>query len=357
MTADGVTDDLDGDGVIDPIGFYWFEIKPGTYTVYEELESGWDQTFPVAGPGIILAPNGTLGYQITPQSGDQDTGNDFGNEEIGGGLTPGFWKSNAANAARRPEKFAFGGDPNDPLAWHDTGIHPNTPLSDAFGVDCFPAGVTFVQALNMNGGGINALMRHAAAAYLNAAHDEAQVAMGKEPCINYPLSTAEVVDLACDAIADGSAGAINAAKDTLAGFNELGAGLDQFGRCADEAAALLVTKASLLAPPVSFVTSAWTSEAVVDAPETSLEVEATVADAALALAGIDSPVSTVKPSVEARDAVFHAVHGADNLLLLLRSDSDDSDVELFDEQSSTDTDAEDEPFSAIDEMFELLSVA
>jgi hypothetical protein len=68
----------------DASGNYEFDLDPGTYVVCEGLLANWNQTFPQAGAGIVscasfgagLAP---LGYQITLLSGDNDTGNDFGN--------------------------------------------------------------------------------------------------------------------------------------------------------------------------------------------------------------------------------------------------------------------------------------
>lgn len=204
--------------------------------------------------------------------------------------------------------------------------------------------ITFREALNTGGGGVNALLRHAAAAYLNAAHDEGQIAMLMEPCVNYPLSTDEIVDIVNAALADGSTGAINDLKDVLAGYNELGADLDQFGRCEEDAAALLVTKASLVTQ--SFVEST---------AETS--ADASVTDAALALAGIDSSTSATTSSVEALDVVFDSVDGFDDLLLALPLGSDDEDDAVAEDQLSADDDAEDESFGSLDDVFELLSVA
>ena len=61
-------------------GRYSFSVPPGTYTVYETLPgANWHQSFPQAGAGIVTAPNGTLGYQVTPVSGQIDSDKDFGN--------------------------------------------------------------------------------------------------------------------------------------------------------------------------------------------------------------------------------------------------------------------------------------
>jgi hypothetical protein len=75
---------------------------------------------------------------------------------------PGYWKNH-------PEAFA------------GTGVTPTTTLvSVGFSVD---AGLTFQEALELKGGDLNALPRHAAAAYLTAA----------SPGVDYPLTTAQVV--------------------------------------------------------------------------------------------------------------------------------------------------------------------
>ncbi|MFN5163192.1 MAG: hypothetical protein ACK5IA_15180, partial [Cyanobacteriota bacterium] len=58
LTADGITDDLDGNGSIDPLGFYYFSVTPGTYYVYEENQDGWEQTAPSTiyfGPLVVNA--------------------------------------------------------------------------------------------------------------------------------------------------------------------------------------------------------------------------------------------------------------------------------------------------------------
>ncbi len=72
-------------------GSYSFPtLPPGTYRVCEGVQSGWVQTFPNfsnANPPNELvtddcpAPN-TFGYQFTAESGDDFTGNDFGNFEM-----------------------------------------------------------------------------------------------------------------------------------------------------------------------------------------------------------------------------------------------------------------------------------
>jgi hypothetical protein len=104
------------------------------------------------------------------------------------GCTPGFWK-------------------NHPAAFAGTGVMPSSSLSSV-GFNVAPA-LTFQQALELNGGGLNALLRHAAAAYLNAA----------SPSVNYPFTTAQVVSMTNSAIASGN---YEPTKDQFDDANNLG---------------------------------------------------------------------------------------------------------------------------------------
>jgi hypothetical protein len=60
-------------------GFYTFTLEPGSYRVCEDTQAGWTQSYPTS--GFTCPNNGTTGYSITLQSGDNDTGNNFGNYE------------------------------------------------------------------------------------------------------------------------------------------------------------------------------------------------------------------------------------------------------------------------------------
>lgn len=71
------------------------------------------------------------------------------------------------------------------------------------------AGTTLGEAVQLQGGGANALARHAVAALLNATN----------PDIDYDLTVAEIVALVNAAMASGD---YNGAKDVLEGFNEQG---------------------------------------------------------------------------------------------------------------------------------------
>ena len=131
-------------------------------------------------------------------------------EEDFEGLTPGFWKANAEHW--------------DAVAWGCTGYSPDDLFSDVFGrtITVRARGrntitnPTLLEALNANGGGINALARHAVAALLNAAH----------PDINYPADVAYVIAATQDAIDSGD---YEAQKDEFEMWNELGGGIDTHG--------------------------------------------------------------------------------------------------------------------------------
>ena len=130
------------------------------------------------------------------------------------GLTPGFWKNNAIQ--------------HNASAWPATSdgeliYSPDQALGTVFDI---PAGfgdladVTLVEALNLNGGGENALMRHAVAALLNAT----------SPQVGYYASAPQVIAWTNDALENGSKNAMNAQKNVFANWNETGADLDQHGR-------------------------------------------------------------------------------------------------------------------------------
>jgi hypothetical protein len=93
----------------------------------------------------------------------------------GEGCTPGFWK-------------------NHPEAFDTTPYSPSTTLGTVFaGLSPAYASLTFQQALSLGGGGLNALLRHAVSALLNASSSE----------VDYPLTEAQVIALTNAAIASG----------------------------------------------------------------------------------------------------------------------------------------------------------
>lgn len=72
---------------------------------------------------------------------------------VGQGCTPGYWK--------QPQHFD---------SWEATSYSPDDIFFDVFGVG--PTDLTLLGALQLRGGHLNAFMRHAVAALLNAAHPD-----------------------------------------------------------------------------------------------------------------------------------------------------------------------------------------
>jgi len=130
----------------------------------------------------------------------------------GEGCTPGYWKNNAKNW--------------DNSAW--VGYLPGDSFETVFGVDVtlnangkatYPT-PTLLEALDANGGGINALARHAVAALLNISN----------PDIGYGIgSTAALITMVHDAIVSGDEAQIEALHVLLADYNEAGCPLNQRG--------------------------------------------------------------------------------------------------------------------------------
>jgi len=148
---------------------------------------------------------------VGPPVSDSDPGNYYGELPPGEeGLTPGYWKNNA--------------DKWDANAWVD--YVPDDLFDDVFGVDITLRGKgkttyedpTLLEALGANGGGMNALARHATAAILNASH----------PDIAYPMSVAQIITAVQDAIAAGE-DAIEDLATMLDMYNNYGANLDMHG--------------------------------------------------------------------------------------------------------------------------------
>jgi hypothetical protein len=123
--------------------------------------------------------------------------------EGGEGCTPGFWKNNA--------------DKKGASQWTDP-YDPTDLVSSVF--SAAPAGIgnlTLLAGLELGGGGVNALTRHAIAAVLSAAH----------PDIDYPLTVAEIVAAVNAAYTSGDADAIEDLKNDLDAFNNLGCSISQ----------------------------------------------------------------------------------------------------------------------------------
>jgi hypothetical protein len=108
------------------------------------------------------------------------------------GCTPGYWKNHTEN-------------------W--TGYSTEATLESVFDV---PDGlgldnVTLLEALGANGGGARALLRHAVAALLGAAH----------PAVDYPQGAADIIAAVNAALASGNATTIENLKNQLDRWNNL----------------------------------------------------------------------------------------------------------------------------------------
>ena len=110
----------------------------------------------------------------------------------GEGCTPGFWK----------QEHHFD-------SW--VGFSPNQTLESVFNVpDSLGLDdVTLAEALALNGGGVNALLRHAVAALLNASN----------PDVDFDLTAAQVISATNAALASGN---YEAQKNIFAALNEQG---------------------------------------------------------------------------------------------------------------------------------------
>ena len=114
------------------------------------------------------------------------------------GCTPGYWKQD--------QHFD---------SWQ--AYSPTDEFNTVFGVSGpFPASLTLLQALQLNGGGPNALARHAVAALLDSANSG----------VDYALTPAQVIAETQAALASGDATLIEATKNKFAVLNERGCPLN-----------------------------------------------------------------------------------------------------------------------------------
>lgn len=134
----------------------------------------------------------TLGAQIWFKFEKVETPPD---DEGGEGCTPGYW--------RQPHHYD---------SW--VGFSPEDPFHDVFGGDAY-VGVTLGEAVQLRGGGLNALSRSAVAAILNAT----------SPGVSYDYTVEEIVSLYNEAIT-GSRRDIENLKNRLDFLNNQGCELN-----------------------------------------------------------------------------------------------------------------------------------
>jgi hypothetical protein len=188
-----VDGDTNGNGRLDP-GETWEYtadriVTAGQYTNVAEA-SGFD-----------------YGESFLDAATDEDTSNHFGEEQMGGeGCTPGFWKTHSS----------YGPAPE--AGWPETGYSPDELVDDAFDFVTPQFGdLTLLEALELEGGGVNALLRHAVAGLLNAAN----------PNVSYFYTVNQVIQLTTDALAPG--GDVEGTKDLFEYQNEMGCDLSPGG--------------------------------------------------------------------------------------------------------------------------------
>ena len=123
------------------------------------------------------------------------------NGGAGQGCTPGYWKQS--------QHFSdwIGYNPTD--SFGSVFDLPSQLERPEHNVD--PSGLTLEDALRLRGGGVNALMRHAVAALLNAAN----------PDVSYDFTESDVI-FRFNSVVNGSDEAIEGQKDQFADFNEQG---------------------------------------------------------------------------------------------------------------------------------------
>lgn len=142
--------------------------------------------------------NGVLDEGEQCDDGNRVNGDGCSSEcevECGGeGCTPGYWK--------QPQHF-------DSWTFYTTGQSFNT----VFGGNYFSSSLTLLQALGLNGGGINALARHSVAALLNATNGT----------VDYPDEETASIIADFQAAVAGGASTIEAQKNTFDSWNN-GAG-------------------------------------------------------------------------------------------------------------------------------------
>jgi hypothetical protein len=150
-----VATSTEGNGIFDDVSLT--ETVPAGHSLVQV------QRFDFGGATSVIANGAAIGFNTFHGSTIVFT-NHFtpppGNE----GCTPGYWK----------QEQHFG-------SWAPVAL--NTTFTSVFGAGIF--GGTLLEALGQNGGGIDALIRHGAAAYLNA----------QNATVDYQYSAAQVIDI------------------------------------------------------------------------------------------------------------------------------------------------------------------
>lgn len=178
-------------------------------TVTEQVPTGYDASY------ILTTKVGATETTDPAVSGNSVSGDmlsnpdngflvEFVNTEIiappgNEGCTPGYWRQ-----AHHFDSYPTGFAPSTPFIGATTGFTFDPALQRPESGNA--SDLTLLDALTLRGGGVNALIRHAAAAILNA----------NSPDVDYPHSVSDVQDLYN----------IDMDKDALEGANEAGCPLN-----------------------------------------------------------------------------------------------------------------------------------
>jgi len=133
------------------------------------------------------------------------------------GCTPGFWKNNGDKhgASAWCERFS----PSDPISMH---FVLNDPLVIRGKGKSTTTDPTLLQALDANGGGVNAMIRHGIAAMLNACSD----------CVQYEYSSPDdVISMIEGALNGDGPYTVDELHSMFAEANEAGCPVNQHGEC------------------------------------------------------------------------------------------------------------------------------
>jgi hypothetical protein len=150
---------------------------------------------------VVAALAGGTTLAVAAKGGGTKTQTSASNVQYGtgdDGCTPGYWK-------------------NHTNVW--SGFSPGDLFNTVFGVNFNPT-LTLAGALNLGGGGFNALARQATAALLGEAH----------PDVDYGLTNSQIISLVQQAFATNNP---EPAKNLLDRLNNAGCSIDAHGRPID----------------------------------------------------------------------------------------------------------------------------
>jgi hypothetical protein len=197
--------DIGNDGSIeqttttDSTGFYEFtNLGPGTYAISEVQQTDWVNSFD--GSTVITGVSGVDHSGTEGVAEALNFGNFLPNPT---GQSPGFWKNHIDIYDQE-------------LGASLSSVNHDSLFEDVFGVDLDDSGTvngpTLEEALNTGGGGVNALIRHAAGALGNAASDDLNFSFAGLVADQSVLDTLDLIDVDDNSILEADE-VINAVQD------------------------------------------------------------------------------------------------------------------------------------------------